>query len=64
MVTANPSPGTWSAYPNPSSITLYKDGLGYLKFDFAKTKTYFARVNEKLTKLIQETIRQWDLAGL
>src|ERR1044072_4334170 len=56
MVTANPSPGTWSAYPNPSSITLYKDGQGYLKFDLAKAKTYFTRVNEKLTTLIHETI--------
>jgi creatinine amidohydrolase len=64
LVTANPSPGTWSAYPNPSSITLYKEGRGYLKFDLAKAKTYFARVNEKLTRLIQETIRKWDLAGL
>jgi creatinine amidohydrolase len=64
MVTANPSPGTWSAYPNPSSITLYKEGQGYPKFDLAKAKTYFAKVNEKLTKLIQETIRKWDLAGL
>ena len=64
MVTANPSPGTWSAYPNPSSITLYKEGQGYLKFDLAKAKTYFAKVNEKLTRLIQETIRKWDLAGL
>jgi creatinine amidohydrolase len=64
MVTANPSPGTWSAYPNPSSITLYKDGQGYPKFDLAKAKTYFGRVNDKLTKLVQETIRKWDLAGL
>jgi creatinine amidohydrolase len=64
MVTANPSPGTWSAYPNPSSITLYKEGQGYPKFDLAKAKMYFAKVNEKVTKLIQETIRKWDLAGL
>jgi creatinine amidohydrolase len=64
MVTANPSPGTWSAYPNPSSITLYKEGQGYLKFDLAKAKSYFGKVNEKLTRLIQETIRKWDLAGL
>jgi creatinine amidohydrolase len=64
MVTANPSPGTWSAYPNPSSITLYKDGQGYPKFDLAKAKTYFAKVNDKLTKLVQETIRKWDMAGL
>ncbi len=64
MVTANPSPGTWSAYPNPSSITLYKDGQRYPKFDLAKAKSYFAKVNDKLTKLVQETIRKWDLAGL
>jgi creatinine amidohydrolase len=64
MVTANPSPGTWSAYPNPSSITLYKEGQGYLKFDLARAKTYFAKVNDKMTRLIQETIRKWDLAGL
>jgi creatinine amidohydrolase len=64
MVTANPSPGTWSAYPNPSSITLYKDGQGYPKFDLAKAKTYYAKVNDKLTKLIQETVRKWDMAGL
>jgi creatinine amidohydrolase len=64
MVTANPSPGAWSAYPNPSSITLYKDGQGYPKFDLAKAKSYFTKVNDKLTKLIQETIRKWDLAGL
>jgi len=64
MVTANPAPGTWSAYPNPSSITLYKDGQGYPKFDLAKAKTYFAKVNDKLTRLIQDTIRKWDMAGL
>jgi len=64
MVTANPSPGTWSAYPNPSSITLYKEGQGYPKFDLAKAKIYFAKVNDKLTKLIQDTIRKWDQAGL
>jgi creatinine amidohydrolase len=64
MVTANPSPGTWSAYPNPSSITLYKDGQGYPKFDLAKAKSYFAKVNDKVAKLVQETIRKWDLAGL
>jgi creatinine amidohydrolase len=64
MVTANPPPGTWSAYPNPSNITLYKEGQGYPKFDLAKAKTYFAKVNDKVGKLIQETIRKWDMAGL
>ena len=51
-------------HPERYNITLYKEGQGYLKFDLAKAKTYFAKVNEKLTRLIQETIRKWDLAGL
>ena len=64
MVTANPSPGTWSAYPTRRAFTLYKERQGYLKFDLTKAKTYFTKVNEKLTRLIRETIRKWDLAGL
>ena len=64
MATANPSPNTWSAYPNPSSITLYKEGQGYPKFDLAKARSYFAKVNDKLARLIQETIKKWDMAGL
>jgi creatinine amidohydrolase len=64
MATANPAPGTWSAYPNPSSIGLYKAGEGYPRFDEAKAKAYFTRVNEKIAGLVRETIRKWDLAGL
>jgi creatinine amidohydrolase len=64
MATALPSPNTYSAYPNPSSITLYKEGQGYPKFDLAKAKTYFAKVNDKLTRLVQDTIKKWDAAGL
>lgn len=64
MTTANPAPGAWSAYPNPSSIGLYKEGEGYPRFDAAKAKTYFARVNEKVARLIRETIEKWDRAGL
>lgn len=64
MTTANPASGTWSAYPSPSSIGLYKEGEGYPKFDAAKAKVYYARVNEKLTRLIKETIAKWDRAGL
>lgn len=63
MVTAIP-PNTWSAYPFPSSILLYKEGQGYPKFDLAKAKTYFAKVNDKVARLIEETIRKWDMAGL
>ena len=64
MATANPAPGTWSAYPNPSSIGLYKAGEGYPTFDLAKAKEYYAKVNDKVAALIQEIIRKWDRAGL
>jgi creatinine amidohydrolase len=64
MATAIPAPNTWSAYPFPSSILLYKEGEGYPMFDLAKAKIYFAKVNEKVARLIQETIRKWDMAGL
>lgn len=64
MATPMPAPNTWSAYPFPSTIMLYKEGQGYPKFDLAKAKTYFAKVNEKVARLIEETIMKWDLAGL
>jgi len=64
MATAIPTLNTWSAYPFPSSILLYKEGQGYPKFDLAKAKTYFAKVNDKVARLIEETIRKWDMAGL
>lgn len=64
MATAMPAPNTWSAYPFPSSIMLYKDGEGYPKFDRAKAKTYFAKVNDKIARLIEGTIRKWDMARL
>jgi creatinine amidohydrolase len=64
MATAIPAPNTWSAYPFPSSILLYKEGEGFPKFDLAKAKTYFAKVNEKVSRLIQDTIKKWDMAGL
>lgn len=63
MVTPNPAPGTWSAYPAPSSITLYKEGQGYPTFDRAKAKIYFDRVNAKVAGLVEDTIRKWNLAG-
>ncbi|MBP6704626.1 MAG: creatininase family protein [Vicinamibacteria bacterium] len=64
MATANPPAGTWSAYPNPSSIGLYKEGQGYPKFDLPKARVYYARVVDKVGKLIEDTIRKWNLAGL
>ncbi|MFN2542102.1 MAG: creatininase family protein [Chthoniobacterales bacterium] len=64
MASSLPAPNTWSAYPFPSSIMLYKEGQGYPKFDVAKAKTYFAKVNDKIARLIEDTIRKWDVAGL
>jgi len=64
MATSLPPPNTWSAYPFPSSIMLYKEGEGYPKFDLAKARIYFSKVNNKVATLIEETIRKWDMAGL
>lgn len=64
LATPNALPGTYSAYPSPSSIGLYKEGQGYVKFDQAKADEYFAKVNQKIAKLIIDTRRKWDLAGL
>ena len=55
---------TWSAYPTPSSITLYKAGQGYPVFNPAKARQYLDKVNAKLEALIADTIRKWNLAGL
>jgi creatinine amidohydrolase len=64
MATAIPAANTWSAYPFPSSVLIYKEGEGYPVFDLEKAKTYFSKVNAKMASLIKETIRKWDLAGL
>ncbi len=64
MVTANPAPGTWAAYPSPSSIGLYQPGQGYPRFDQKKADEYFAKVIDKVTLLVKDIVRKWDLAGL
>jgi len=61
MTTANPAAGTWSAYPTPSSIGLYKEGQGFPKFDPVRAKRYFERVNDKMAKLVEDTIRKWNM---
>lgn len=61
MTTANPAPGTWSAYPAPSSIGLYREGQGFPRFDPVKAKVYFERVNDKMARLVEDTIRKWEL---
>src|SRR4029453_1363051 len=64
LATPNPAAGTYSAYPSPSSIGLYKEGQGYVKFDQAKADEYFAKVTQKVAKLILEVRRKWDMAGI
>lgn len=64
MALANPPSGTWSAYPHPAPIMLYKEGQGYPKFDLGKAKRYYAAVNDKIAKLVIDVIRRWDAAGL
>jgi creatinine amidohydrolase len=64
LATPNPAPGTYSAYPAPSSIGLYKEGQGYVKFDQKKADEYFAKVTDKIAKLVVEIRRKWDMAGL
>jgi creatinine amidohydrolase len=61
MTTANPAAGTWSAYPSPSSIGLYKAGQGYPTFDPVKARLYFERVNDKVARLVEDTIRKWNM---
>src|SRR4051794_39387955 len=55
LATPNPGPGTYAAYPSPSSIGLYKAGQGYPRFDQKKADEYFAKVTEKVAKLIIDT---------
>ena len=64
MATAIPAPNTWSAYPFPSSILLYKENEGYPMFDREKARIFFDKVNNKISRLVEETIRKWDLARL
>ena len=64
MATALPPPNTWSAYPFPSTVMLYKEGQGHPTFDLAKAKEYFAKVNDKIASLIEDIIEKWDAAGV
>jgi creatinine amidohydrolase len=60
----NAPTGSWSAFPHPATIMLYKEGQGYPKFDAAKAKTYFQKVNEKVAKLIVDVVKRWDAGGV
>jgi creatinine amidohydrolase len=64
LATPNQAAGTYSAYPAPSSIGLYKEGQGYVKFDQPKADEYFSKVTQKVARLIIDIRRKWDMAGL
>lgn len=64
MASARPEAATWTAFPFPTPIILYKPGQGYPKFDQAKADAYFQAVVEKMTALVAETIVKWDAANL
>ncbi len=64
LATPRAAEGSWSAYPFPSPIILYKPGQGYVRFDQQKADEYFRLVLEKMTALVEETIRKWDAAGI
>jgi creatinine amidohydrolase len=64
LTTAYPRAGTWQAVPFPSSIGLYQEGQGYVKFDQKKADEYFKKVTDKVANLINEVIQKWDMAKL
>ena len=64
LATPRPPPGTWTAYPFPSSIILYQPGQGYVRFDQAKADQYFKAVVEKMYGVVADTIAKWDQAGI
>ena len=64
MATAYPQRSSWHAVPFPSSIGLYEKGQGYPTFDEKQAKEYFGRVNNRVTELIEDVIRKWDMAAL
>jgi creatinine amidohydrolase len=60
----NAAAGAWTAFPHPASIMLYKAGQGYPRFDAAKAKSYFQKVNEKIARLVNDVVKRWDASGL
>jgi creatinine amidohydrolase len=64
LAVPNPGPGTYSAYPAPATIGLYKAGQGYPKFDQAKADEYYDKVTKKVARLVLDTKKRWDAGGL
>jgi creatinine amidohydrolase len=64
LATASPANNSWSATPFPSSIVLYQEGQGYVKFDQKKADEYYKKVTDKMASFIVEIKSKWDKAGL
>jgi creatinine amidohydrolase len=64
MTMPNPAPKTWSAYPTPASITLYKKGEGLVRFDQKKADEYFRRVTACIASLVEDVRARWNTAGI
>ena len=64
LATPYPQNGGWSATPFPSSIGLYREGEGYIKFDQKKADEYYEKVTDKMAEFIIKIKAKWDLAGL
>lgn len=62
--TANPPQGAWSAFPAPSTITMYDPGTGTpTDFDQAKAEVYFRRVVACVRDLVTDILAKWEAAG-
>jgi creatinine amidohydrolase len=64
MTMPNPGSKTWSAYPTPASITLYKAGEGLVQFDQAKADEYFRKVNARIADLVLDIRSRWNRADI
>jgi creatinine amidohydrolase len=59
-----PTGNSYYAVPVPSSILLYEKDQGYPTFSKEQADEYFKRVNIRVTELIEDIIKKWNLAGL
>ena len=64
MASPNAPAGAYYAAPVASTILLYEKGQGTPTFDAAQAKEYFRKVNDRVTELVLDTIKKWDLAGV
>jgi len=61
---AMPTSDSWAAVPVPYTISLYEADQGLPTFDAKQAKTFYLKVNQKITEFILRIIASWDKAGL